>query len=169
MQTNLKQIVAGFTRRSSLLGNGQRRRTRGAPKERVGALHLALLLTLLPLLARASQARGPVALQGKLVSAGGMGPTLRTLKRDYSLAGKTGTLLHTLQDARLVGHEVRLEGALRADGVFEVEKLFTLRGGKLYRVRYFCEVCNIEALEPGECVCCQQPTELQEIPVAEAK
>ncbi len=109
-----------------------------------------------------------MALQGKLASVGGMGLALRTQKRDYSLAGKTSTLLHTLQDARLVGREVRLEGALRPDGVFEVEKLFTFRGGKLYRVRYYCEVCNIEALEPGNCVCCQQPTELQEIPVAKA-
>jgi hypothetical protein len=32
-------------------------------------------------------------------------------------------------------------------------------------VRYFCEVCNVEALEPGDCVCCQAPTELQEVPV----
>jgi hypothetical protein len=54
---------------------------------------------------------------------------------------------------------------MKADGTFQVERLYTVKDGRLYRVRYFCKICNIEALEPGNCVCCQQPTELQEIPV----
>jgi hypothetical protein len=95
----------------------------------------------------------------------GAGPTLRTAKKNYALAGKTPYLFHTLQDKRLLDREVRLEGTTRPDGTFEVERIYTLRNGKLYRVRYYCEICNIEALEPGDCVCCQQPTELQEIPV----
>lgn len=164
MHADAKKTIGRTPRLLSFLWQGREGRARSAREKCVGALHLALLLTLLPVLVGARQARGPVALQGKLASVAGVGPTLQTQKRDYSLAGKTSTLLHTLQDARLVGHEVRLEGALRPDGVFEVEKLFTVRSGKLYRVRYYCEVCNIEALEPGNCVCCQQPTELQEIP-----
>ena len=43
--------------------------------------------------------------------------------------------------------------------------LYTLHDGKVFKVRYFCATCNIIALEPGNCVCCQQPTELQEVPV----
>lgn len=110
----------------------------------------------------------PLSLQGKLISLLGTGPALRTPKKDYRLAGKTQYLFHTLQDKRLLDREVRLEGTERADGSFEVERVYTVRNGKLYRVRYYCEVCNIEALEPGDCVCCQQPTELQEIPVRDA-
>ena len=55
--------------------------------------------------------------------------------------------------------------ASAADGSFQVQWLYTVHNGKLFRVRYFCATCNIVALEPGNCVCCQQPTELQEIPV----
>ena len=72
-------------------------------------------------------------------------------------------------DKRLVNREVRVEGTMQADGRFEAERLYTFKDGKLYKVRYFCKTCNIEALEPGNCVCCQQPTELQEIPVSEDK
>ncbi len=104
-------------------------------------------------------------LQGKLVNAGNSVPILKTEHKDYSLAARTDWLLHTLQDERLAGREIRVEGELRADGKFKVNHFFTLRDGKVHRVRYFCEICNIEALEPGNCVCCQQPTELQEIPV----
>lgn len=104
-------------------------------------------------------------LEGKLVSVIGTGPVLKANGRNYTLSGKTPYLFHTLQDERLRNREVRLDGAMKPDGSFQVERIFTVRNGKIYRIRYFCETCNIEALEPGNCVCCQQPTELQEIPV----
>ncbi len=129
------------------------------------SLILALGLPGAALPSRSGQTKAPVTLEGKLVSLAGNGPTLKAVKKEYRLAGKTSYLFHTLQDRRLADHEVRLEGTEKADGSFEVERVYTLHGGKLYRVRYYCEVCNIEALEPGDCVCCQQPTELQEIPV----
>ena len=87
--------------------------------------------------------------------------------KDQPLSATTTYLLHTLSDKRLANREVRLEGTMKADGTFEAERLYTVRDGKLYRVRYFCKVCNIEALEAGDCVCCQHPTELQEIPVTD--
>jgi hypothetical protein len=113
------------------------------------------------------EAGTPLALQGTLLSVPGSGPTLRARGKDTALTGKTTFLFHTLQDKRLTNREVRLEGTARPDGTFEVSRLYTIRHGRLYRVRYFCEVCNIEALEPGDCVCCQRPTDLQEIPVGE--
>ena len=117
------------------------------------------------LLGQVGEAKPPSALQGKLLSAAGTGPILRTREKDYPLSAKTSYLLHTLQDTRLNGRNVRLEGREESDGRFQVERLYTVRECKLYRVRYYCEVCNIEALEPGSCVCCQQPTELQELPL----
>lgn len=131
----------------------------------LSSLVLALTLPGAALANPPGQAKTPPPLEGKLVSLPGAGPTLKTAKKEYRLTGKTSYLFHTLQDSRLVDREVRLEGAAKADGSFEVERIYTLHDGKLYRVRYYCEVCNIEALEPGDCVCCQQPTELQEIPV----
>jgi hypothetical protein len=106
-------------------------------------------------------------LEGQLLATSADCPVLRTHGKDQPISAYTTQLYHTLQDKRLANREVRLEGLMKGAGTFEVERLYTVKDGKLYRVRYFCKVCNIEALEPGKCVCCQQPTELQEIPVSE--
>ena len=118
-------------------------------------------------LGQSPSAGPPEILQGRLMVVGGGLTTLKTAQRDYTLSAKTSYLLHTLQDQRLLNREVRVEGTLKPDRTFEVAHLFTVRDGKLYKVRYYCNVCNIAALEPGNCVCCQRPTELQEIPVDE--
>ena len=104
-------------------------------------------------------------LEGQLLATSADCPVVRVHGKDQPLTAYTTYLYHTLQDKRLANREVQLEGMMTGDGTFEVERLYTVKDGKLYRVRYFCKVCNIEALEPGNCVCCQQPTELQEIPV----
>ena len=84
---------------------------------------------------------------------------------DIVVSSNNPQLLHTMQDARLSGREVRLEGQPSSNGVFNASHIFIVRDGKLYRLRYYCHVCNIPATEPGPCVCCQRPTELEEIPV----
>ncbi len=127
-----------------------------------------LIAALAPLFAPvllAEQTRPLTALEGKLLTTRGDCPMLKTGDRELALSANTPYLLHTLQDKRLEGREVRLEGIAQPDGSFEVQWLFTVKNGRLFRVRYFCATCNIVALEPGNCVCCQQPTELQEIPV----
>ena len=130
-------------------------------------LLLAVPLVIAWFATQVCEAGPPPALQGTLLSVPGSGPTLRARGKDIPLAGKNTFLFHTLQDKRLLNREVRLEGTARPDGTFEVSRLYTIHHGRLYRVRYFCDVCNIEALEPGDCVCCQRPTDLQEIPVGE--
>jgi hypothetical protein len=105
-------------------------------------------------------------LQGRLIVLHGQ-PTLKTARRDYTLSVQNSYLSHTLRDERLLNREVRVEGTLKPDGTFEAAHLFTVRDGQLYKVRYYCDICNIAALEPGNCVCCQRPTELQEIPLSE--
>ena len=127
----------------------------------------ATTLAASPLRAAQRVAHHLAGLEGKLLSIPGEGPVLRSHEKDQPLSATTTYLFHTLLDKRLANREVRIEGTTKADGTFEVERLYTVRNGKLYRVRYFCKVCNIEALEPGDCVCCQQPTELQEIPVTD--
>jgi hypothetical protein len=103
-------------------------------------------------------------LQGQLVQLP-RGPVLRVHGKDYALSTVRAWHFHTLRDKRLTNREIRVEGQWAADGTLQVTQFYTVKDGKLYRVRYFCEVCNIESLEPGDCVCCQAPTELQEIPV----
>lgn len=128
---------------------------------------VALLLPATLLAAPGQAHRATVTLEGKLAM-GQHGPELREhANKDIRLAAVSSYLLHTLEDPRLLNREVRLEGSMKPDGSFEAARLFTVRDGKLYRVRYYCDVCNIAALEPGRCVCCQRPTELQEIPVSQ--
>jgi hypothetical protein len=143
----------------------------GAKKVRrlaaVGLLLGAAALAASPLPAAQGPGAHSAFLEGRLVSVPGVGPAVRLRGKDQPLTATTPYLFHTLQDKRLANRAVRLEGTAKADGTFEVAQVFTVKEGKLYRVRYFCRTCNIAALQPGDCVCCQQPTELQEIPVAD--
>jgi hypothetical protein len=104
-------------------------------------------------------------LQGKLLFIQGTGPVVKTAKKQYPLAGRNKYVFSTLEDKRLRDDEVRLKGKMREDGNFQVDDLYTIHHGELYRIQYYCETCNIVGLGPGRCVCCQQPTELQEIPL----
>jgi len=104
-------------------------------------------------------------LQGKLLFIQGTGPVVKTAEKQVPLAGRYEYIFRTLEDKRLRDDEVRLKGEYQADGNFRVDDIFTIHHGEVYRVRYFCETCNIVGLGPGRCVCCQQPTELQEVPV----
>ena len=131
---------------------------------RIGFLVVALMVPLAAL-AQGRAEDASATMTGTLVSVPGGCPVLKVDAKTYTLLSDKPYLLHTLQDPRLAHREIRVEGTAKADGTFAVAKFFTVKYGKLFRVRYYCEVCNIEALEPGNCVCCQQPTELQEIPV----
>jgi hypothetical protein len=135
----------------------------------LGLLAWTLTVAPAPVCAAQEMPRHLTALEGKLIALPGQGPVLQIQGKDQPLSAISTYLLHTLLDKRLANREVRVEGTMKSDGTFEAERLYTVRDGKLFRVRYFCKVCNIEALEPGDCVCCQHPTELQEIPVADAK
>ncbi len=121
-----------------------------------------------------SAAKQPVTLEGTLSFVTGVGPSVKPAPkpplsgdgRQVPLSANVSYVFHTLSDPRLLGRQVRLIGEYEPDGGFRVSHFYTIKVGKLYRVRYYCETCNIVALEPGNCVCCQQPTELQEIPAS---
>jgi hypothetical protein len=134
-----------------------------------GAACALALASLLAPTVWAAQAKPLAVLEGQLLTTRGDCPMVKINGREMALTADTAHLLHTMQDKRLDGREVRLEGIPRPDGSFEVKWFYTLHNGKLFRVRYFCATCNIVALEPGNCVCCQQPTELQEIPVEKSE
>lgn len=72
-----------------------------------------------------------------------------------------------LRDSRLAGRVWELEGAIDPEGRFEIRKLFTVKDGRRYVVKYYCEVCNIYTHEPGRCMCCQDETDLKELPESE--
>jgi hypothetical protein len=157
---------SGAMFREVVAGSGFRR-SRAGHAALLAVVSLVLASGISPAMDQRPAAGNPEFLQGRLIDAGGQ-PTLKTAQHDYTLSAKISVLFHTLQDQRLLNREIRVEGTLKPEGTFEVAHLFTVRDGKLYKVRYYCNVCNIAALEPGNCVCCQRPTELQEIPVSEA-
>ena len=73
-------------------------------------------------------------------------------------------LERTMRDPRLAGRTWEALGREAADGRFEVDRAFTIKDGRRYRVTYYCEICHITTHEPGRCMCCQKNTELREIP-----
>src|SRR5205807_1398391 len=105
------------------------------------ALLLALAASVAPTLGADSAAK--TVFEGQLLSVPGRGPVLKVHNKDYPLAAKTTYLFHTLEDKRLENREVRLEGTMKRDGTLEVARLYTIHQGKLFRVRYYCDVCNI--------------------------
>ena len=116
----------------------------------------------------AGEAKPLTVVEGTLLTTRGTCPMLKLDGREQVLSADTPFVFRTLQDKRLDGRKVRLQGVAKPDGSFEVKWIYTIHDGKVFKVRYFCATCNIVALEPGNCVCCQQPTELQEVPVEKA-
>ena len=133
------------------------------------AVWVLALVSLLASSLWAAQAKPLAVLEGKLLTTRGDCPLLKINGREQALSADTPYLLATLQDKRLDGREVHLEGIAKPNGSFEVHWLYTLHQGKLFQVRYYCATCNIVALGPGNCVCCQQPTALQEIPAGKSE
>jgi hypothetical protein len=105
-------------------------------------------------------------IQGTLGIQAGKGPTLMTAQKTYILQGQSPYILHVLEDKRLLNQELQLEGTKGANGTFVVSRLYAVRNGRLYKVQYYCEVCNITYVEPGHCYCCGRETKLQEVPVS---
>ena len=72
-------------------------------------------------------------------------------------------LERTMRDPQLAGRTWETLGREAADGRFAVDRAFTIKDGRRYRVTYYCEICHITTYEPGRCMCCQENTELREI------
>ena len=116
---------------------------------------------------RAESPQPPTRLVGTLILSPPAPPSLRTQDGEVPLRGAEDYLSATLADPRLAGRRLRLEGRMEKDGVFVVRKLYTVRDGRLYKVRFYCGVCNIHDVKPGPCMCCQGPTEFREIPTTD--
>ncbi len=85
--------------------------------------------------------------------------------------GKYYTLLRTkFSEALFVDRRLQLKDLMITGHVFpnsqimEVIRLRSLRHGQVFDVLYYCDICAIDMVEPGICLCCQQPVELIERP-----
>jgi hypothetical protein len=106
------------------------------------------------------------------VPKGGSGA--KTDARNLALAADDGTSYQLVEDdasrmlfldSRLRDRPVRLT-ALRVPGAKKLQVVFvqTVKGGKVYDVDYWCEVCQISLNRPGPCTCCGDETEFRERP-----
>src|ERR1044072_5611337 len=84
-------------------------------------------------------------------------------------AGAYYTLLRTkfseglFVDPELRKRELILKGRLfPGSQVFEMTNIQSVKDGVIYDVYYWCDVCAIKTLKPGECMCCQAPVVLTE-------
>lgn len=131
---------------------------------------LAIALALGSLCIAAAAASDFVTIRGTLAAPSGQVPGPDDVLLVSIAGGKKVTLTGDLfsqgqlRDQRLAGRTWEFEGVYLAGGEFEIQRLFTIKGGKRYKVTYWCEVCAIRTHEPGRCMCCQDETELQEIP-----
>src|SRR5438128_839135 len=108
----------------------------------------------------------PVILTGKLVTLPDKTVAIHTGDKDIRLSSKDEYLSAILADERLLGKTIQATGSWeQKDRRLEVVELHTVHDGKMHRISYYCQVCNIWSSKPGLCVCCLQPVELREIPV----
>lgn len=109
-----------------------------------------------------------MVIAGKLVALPDKTVALRTGDKEIRLTSKDEYLTAILADERLLGKQMQAAGNWeQKDRRLEAVQLSTLREGKLHRISYYCEICNIWASKPGPCVCCLQPVELREVPLEE--
>ena len=108
---------------------------------------------------------GDQTLRGKLRQEPGKAPSIQTSDgKSYTVSGDDFTKAQ-MADSKLNGREMELEGRFTGPGQFEASKLYTIKDGKRHLVTYWCDICSIRTHMPGRCMCCQGPTELQELPV----
>ena len=67
-------------------------------------------------------------------------------------------------EARVRKMELQISGLLHHDKQLELVKILALKGGKLFDIFYYCQVCKITAYGPGPCPCCYAPLEFIEKP-----
>jgi hypothetical protein len=112
-----------------------------------------------------SASNAVVIIRGKLGALSGGQPTLATDHEHYKLSGQSAYLSKTLQDKRLLNQELQVVGTVQPGGGFQVRQIFAIHSGKLYKIKYYCPVCNITYVQPGHCACCGRETQLKEVPV----
>ncbi len=113
--------------------------------------------------------KSPVTLDGTIIVGGDSGPVLQVRGGNVRLSAVDDSIAQTIRDERISGKHLRVSGEYRQDGSFEVSDLFVVHPDGLYRIIYFCDVCHITAFKPGDCVCCQRPTKMQEVPLTDPR
>jgi len=92
----------------------------------------------------------------------------KTEDRNYYTLLRTKFSEALFADPRFREKQLLLKGRIFPDTrVFEVTTIRSIREGRVYDLYYYCDVCDIQAVAPGLCECCQGATELVEKPLGE--
>ncbi len=72
-------------------------------------------------------------------------------------------------DTNFLGRTLMLKGQkVPKEMSFEVTGNWrSFRGGKIHKLYYYCDICSVEGIDPGPCVCCRDPVHLVEEPANE--
>jgi hypothetical protein len=116
------------------------------------------------------QESAPVTIRGRIVS---LDPQQG---KPFAFKAENGRLYRFLADdvmtdifadERVRDRHLQITGQLHKEDRLELTKVQSLRGGKLYDLYYFCDVCNITTYAPGPCPCCRKELEFRETPASE--
>ena len=93
----------------------------------------------------------------------------------YGLRATNGTIYTLLRtkfseaiylDERLRQKQLLIAGMLLPQTqALEVKSIKSVRDGVVHDLFYYCEICDIEAVSPEPCSCCQAPVVLTEKPL----
>lgn len=104
-------------------------------------------------------------IRGKLTRRDGLPPAIEL--PDHRLVAVDGDepTRGILNDKRLAGADLEAAGHFTGPGNFVVDPIHTkalhvYKDGKRRSISYWCSTCSIRTYTPGNCVCCQQETEL---------
>jgi hypothetical protein len=107
-----------------------------------------------------------ISIHGTLRSSSGQAALELNDQHLIYLTGDDATTA-VLKDQRLWGADFEVVGHLIAGdpGHFEIDgiyksALFVHRGAKRLSISYWCDTCSIRTYSPGNCVCCQNYTQL---------
>lgn len=110
-----------------------------------------------------------VTIKGKLIVVPGKMPVLESQGNSISLLSTDESITETLKDPRNSGKQLEVKGEFRKDGSLDVSEFWVIHPDGLYKIIYYCNVCHITVFSPGNCICCQQPTAPQEIPLTDPR
>jgi hypothetical protein len=69
------------------------------------------------------------------------------------------------QDSRVREKLLEIRAWDRGESRLELVRVYSIKGGKLFDLHYYCSVCSIRSYAGGPCWCCQQEFELRETPL----
>jgi hypothetical protein len=90
---------------------------------------------------------------------------LKTAKGEYYTLMRGKISEGIFADSRMRAKEFIIRGrTFSGTKLLEPMRLSTVRDGTVHDIFYYCSICAIETMNPGECVCCREPVELTEKP-----